>query len=230
MAFKGFSPKIRDFFSDLHQNNNKEWFQEHKSFYETEIKATSQALVESMSAEFAKNCMSYIGDKKKSLFRINRDIRFSKDKSPYKTNLGVFFPYSSAHIDVKDPETMGLYLHVDHQEIFVAGGLHMPDGKGLLSIRTRILEDWEHFKSILNNKTFKKEFPHMNFSNSTKLIPKGFPKDFEGEKWLKLKDFTPHSYLAKKDLESEALIQILIEKAKAIAPFNEFLRISLESF
>ncbi len=228
--FRGFSPFVVEFFKELEINNNRDWFLENKARYESEIKEKTIQLVELMSVLFAEIGLTYVADKKKSLFRINRDIRFSKDKSPYKTNLGIYFPFSMSHMEVKDPQSTGLYLHIAGYETFVAGGLHMPDAKGLLSVRTRIMEDWDLFSNLINDKTFKKEFPVIDFSNSLKSTPKGFPKEHLADKWLKLKEFTPYCQMKFEDIYSSDLPEILIKKAITLKPFLEFLSLAMDNY
>jgi len=227
--FDRFSPKVIEFLSELEKNNSKEWFDANRATYEKEIKLKSQLLVEKMAQLFAQNGLSYVADKKKSLFRINRDIRFSKDKSPYKTNMGIYFPYSLIHQNVKDPLSVGLYFHIEPKEIFIAGGMHMPDSNTLLSVRTKIAEEWDSLSKIVSNRIFVKEFPVISFDNMLKTTPKGFPKDHPADKWLRLKDYTAFSLINQDDAWSEKLPELLISKAVALKPFLEFLSLGLDN-
>lgn len=228
--FEGYTPDLYNFFTELEKNNNKEWFDLNRKTYEKEVKLKSQHFVETMSEKFLLNGLNYIADKKKSLFRINRDIRFSKDKSPYKTNLGVYFPYSDVHMDVKDPKSIGLYIHFQNKECFIAGGLYAPDPKGLLAVRTRIFDEWPAFSKIVEDKKFREEFPVIEFNNSLKTTPKGFPKDHPSDKWLRKKDFTPLCYINHNTFYSSELPDFLVSKGKALMPFLEFLTFALDNY
>ena len=93
-GFKGFTPEVRKFYQELEKNNNKEWFQANKARYEEFVREPAKELVYEMGLRFAKSGLPYYADPKKSLFRVNRDIRFSANKDPYKTNFGVLFPFN----------------------------------------------------------------------------------------------------------------------------------------
>jgi len=111
--FEGFSPEVISFLKDLKNNNNRDWFNAKKSFYLNEIKEKSLALISEMQYVFAAEDLPFDADLKKSLFRIYRDIRFSKDKSPYKTHIGMFFPYKAGASKLKPVEATGIYLHIE---------------------------------------------------------------------------------------------------------------------
>ena len=229
LPFKGFSPKAAKFFTDLASNNNREWFNANKETYESLIKTPSQELVNSMGQIFAKNGMKYVADPKKSLFKIYRDIRFSKDKSPYKTNMGVFFPYAMSLPKTQPVETPGIYFHLEGKETFIAGGQHMPSPNVLKSIRLRISEDWEMLNKIIKSKSFLKEFPEVFNDEQLKRMPLGFPADHPAESLLRLKGFTVYCKINMKDINSNHLLGLLEQKANALAPLNEFLVEALES-
>ncbi|MGA2298361.1 MAG: DUF2461 domain-containing protein [FCB group bacterium] len=228
-AFKGYSPKVKAFFKDLKDNNNRDWFQEHKEFYENEIKGTSQALVSDMAERFAMLGMPYVADPKRSIFRIYRDIRFSPNKDPYKTNTGVFFPYSLHQTAKKPVESLGLYFHIDFKDTFIAGGIHMPPNDILKITRQRITEDWEELDKILKSKTFKKEYPYSMVGETLKKVPQGYPAEHPAADWLKLKEYTVYCDIDFKDTYTEGLMDILEKKAKAMAPFLEFFQVALEN-
>jgi uncharacterized protein (TIGR02453 family) len=221
--FTQFNPAISKFFKELEKNNNKNWFDANRSFYEKEIKEPLKQFVTLMAELFYKNNLNYIADTKKSIFRINRDIRFSKNKDPYKTNLGLFFPYSLSQIVAQKPESVGLYLHYEKGSCFIAGGIHMPSPPVLKSIRNNLLEEWKVFEKILNDKDLKKEFTEILWGDRLNSIPRGYTKGHPAEKYLVLKEFTVFSNLEEKDFFSAKLPDLMLKKGKAMEPFVRFL-------
>ena len=146
--FDGYTPDVKEFFRNLKNNNTKSWFDDHREFYINNIREVTKTLVNDMGMRFARLGLPYIADPKRSLFRINRDIRFSNNKDPYKTNLGVFFPFSLSPTVQKPVHAMGLYFHFEDSETFIAGGIHSPMPSDLKAIRKRISQDWEELIKI----------------------------------------------------------------------------------
>ena len=223
--FEGFTPEAIQFLADLKQNNNREWFNERKEFYEKEIKLKAQWLIAEMQYVFAQEGLNFTVDVKKSMFRIYRDIRFSKNKEPYKTHIGLFFPFTSDGKWHKPVEVPGLYLHIEPDMMFIAGGLHRPLPQQLKAIRTKLTEDWEEFNDIINDVEFKREFPDGLTKESLKRVPAGFPKDHPAADLLKLKTYTTASNINNDIIYNRKLIDVLIGKAQVITPFLEFLSV-----
>ncbi len=133
MAFQGFGPQAQPFFKALGFHQTKEWFEANRAIYESEIKGPLGDLVEELAARFAKSGTPLKGDRKASLFRINRDVRFAKDKSPYKTNAGAALTRTGAK---NDP---GLYyIHIAADGCFAAAGFHQPEPEELARLRSAI--------------------------------------------------------------------------------------------
>src|SRR5258708_13602693 len=130
--FPGFPKETVTFFKGLARNNNREWFQPRKEIFESKVKAPMVALVEALNAEFAKYAPEYINDPKKAVYRIYRDVRFSSDKSPYKTHLAAAFARRGGDRN----SSAGVYFHVSAKGVGVAGGLWEPPPEQLLSVRT----------------------------------------------------------------------------------------------
>ena len=221
--FIKFNPNMIDFLEELEQNNNKQWFDEHREFYTKEIREPLKSFVSKSAEMFISKGMKYIADPKKSLFRINRDLRFSKNKAPYKNNLGVFYPYTLSQTIDKKPESLGLYLHIEPTAQFIAGGVHCPKPPVLKAIRNKLLDDWQEFEEIINDNNFKKEFPQILVGDSLFRMPRGFPKEHPAEKYIKLKEFTVYCNISKKDLFSDRLLDIIENKATVLEDFNAFL-------
>jgi uncharacterized protein (TIGR02453 family) len=223
LQFNGFNSTISKFFIELENNNNKEWFDKNRDFYINEIREPVKLLVENLAILFYSNGLPYIADTKKSIFRINRDIRFSKNKEPYKTNIGIFFPYTIGQTIDKKPESIGLYLHYERNGCFIAGGLHMPSPKNLRLIREKLLTDFDEFEKILGDRNFSKEFPGGLLGERLEKTPRGFPKEHPADEYMRMKEFTVYCDIDEREFFSSKIINILIEKAKAIEPFCRFL-------
>jgi uncharacterized protein (TIGR02453 family) len=227
--FSGFSPEIKDFFLDLKKNNNKEWFDENRPFYEKEIRDTAKSFISEMAIEFANAELPYIADPKKALFRINRDIRFSKNKDPYKTNLGMFFPFSLQQAQTKKTSSIGLYFHIDAEQVFIAGGVPMPENEKLKMIRERIAEDWEELEKLSRDKDLKKYFPdEIKLNDPLKTVPRGFDKEHPAAELLRRKDHGFSGNIDIKEIYSESLKEIVVQRAEIIAPYLEFFRSAVE--
>jgi uncharacterized protein (TIGR02453 family) len=227
--FSGFNPKLNDFFNELKENNNKDWFDANRTFYEKEIKDTSKAFVSAMAKRFSELSLPFVADPKLSLFRINRDIRFSKNKSPYKTNLGFYFPYSENHAGAKKTDSIGLYLHYQTDDCFVACGLHMPDNSMLKIIRKKLAEEWEEFKEIIENYDFKKSYPkQFNDQPPLKKVP-GYPAEHPAAEWLKLKEYSLYNNIKEEVYYSTDLIETTTSYAKTCVDFLDFLNEPLKN-
>ncbi|MBX3043698.1 MAG: TIGR02453 family protein [Candidatus Kapabacteria bacterium] len=221
--FDRFSKDVEDFFFELSQNNNKEWFDINRSIYESEIKDKSKSFVLKVSELFEKNKLPLIADTKISLFRINRDIRFSKNKDPYKTNLGIFFPYSENPIAYKKEHSLGLYIHYEKDKSFIATGYHNPDSTALKSIRAALADDWEFYKSITENTKFIKYFPDEYAAEKPLKRLTGYEQNHPGADYMKKRDFSYGKNISDKIIFDESLPQFIIENAEASLEFMKFL-------
>ena len=223
-----FTYELKSFLTELKSNNNKDWFHANKSVYEKVMKNPSREFVEFMRIRFSSLGLPYIADVKKSLFRVNRDIRFSNNKEPYKTNLGIYFPYTQSQTLAKASYTVGIYMHIDTDQCFIGGGIHMPEPPALKAIRTRISEEWQDLEKIFAKPQFKKEFSSILEGESLKTMPRGYSADHPKADWLKLKEFLAMCYVPEIDIYSDRIAQILEKKAVAIAPFLEYLLEAIE--
>lgn len=207
-----------DFLKKLKKNNNRDWFNANKKLYE-DAKMDFDTFVYELIQEIAEFDESIADIQPKDCtFRIYKDVRFSKDKSPYKINFGAAIQEGGRKSGVA-----GYYIHVQPGEFFLAGGIYMPDADKLLKIRMAIASHPEDFFEIIKNKDFRKNFKELWVSDKLKTAPKGFDKEHLAVEYLKLK-----SFLAWKDLnDSEVLQKGIIKKAakifKTMQPFNDFL-------
>src|SRR6185503_3909232 len=125
------------FLRSLKRNNNREWFQEHKSIYETRVKQPLEGLIDALASDFERFAPEMIASSKVSAYRIYRDTRFSKDKSPYKTHVAAVFPRSG----LGKHEGAGFYIHISPSELLVGGDLYMPQREDLIAVSQKIAGD-----------------------------------------------------------------------------------------
>jgi len=211
-----------EFLKELQQNNNRAWFQENKKRYEASrdmiIQFLDQKLLPGL-ATMDPAMQNLTG--KKCLFRIYRDIRFSKDKTPYKTNFG-----ASMKAGGKKFQTAGYYLHIQPGNSFVGGGIYHPAADELKAIRKEIYFKLDKLNEIRSNPEFKKTFGDIT-GDKLQRMPLGFPKDFSDPEIMKFKDFLVKKYLPDEDLLRPDLDQYLLSIFKLQKPFNDFLNEAL---
>ena len=227
-GFTGYSQETKKFFKQLGANNNKDWFQANRERYEQFVREPSKALVREMATRFATKGIPFIADEKKSMFRINRDIRFTTNKDPYKTNLGLNFPFGLSPKSFKPGETLGVYFHMDANESFVAGGIYMPPPNILKSLRNLIAEDWKELFKIVNQKNFKTQFPDIFDDDSLKTMPRGYPAGHPAAEWLRLKSLTVFCSLKHEETYTANLATILEKKAQVITQLFEFIQPAID--
>ncbi|MEJ5963803.1 DUF2461 domain-containing protein [Pedobacter immunditicola] len=207
------------FLDNVSKNNNREWFAEHKGEYE-EARENVLSLVQGLIPELAKidPLLPAAGDPKKSLMRIYRDVRFSKNKDPYKTNFGIWFSAYS-----KGGNEPGYYLHLQPGNCFIAGGYWMPDATHLKLIRQEIDYNSSDFLNILNEKQFAANFK-LSTANTLKKAPKGYDPDDPNIAYLKLKSFEVVQIIPDEDFYHPSIINKLADTYKIIYPLVGFLR------
>ncbi|MFZ4671066.1 MAG: DUF2461 domain-containing protein [Flavobacterium sp.] len=208
------------FLTDLIANNNTEWMHTNKKRYENykkeyhnyiaSILNEMKPLDESLELLEVKNCT----------FRINRDIRFSKDKSPYKTNMGVWLTQNKFR-----KNSPGYYIHFEKGNSFIAGGVWCPESEELKKIRKEIAFFHEDLEAIVNDYNFKKEFISItqNESNSLKNAPKGFEPNHPAIEFLKLKSFTASEKIDDELFTNKDFSKVIAQKLIVLKPLNEFL-------
>lgn len=213
------SPKLFSFLSDLAKNNNREWFDENKLRFESTVREPLIGFIEDFSEHLAKLSRHMVAEPKKvggSLFRIHRDVRFSKDKSPYKTNAGVHFRHERA----KDAHAPGYYLHLDPKEPFMGAGIWRPDAKTAERIRQAILEKPDAWKKATGG-AFKRIFTLDG--ESRKRPPPGVPADHPLIEDLKRKDFIAVADVTRKELTGTTFIKDFAKRCRTATPFMKFL-------
>lgn len=211
------SHKIFDFLKKLNENNNREWFNDHKTQF-TEAKQDFELYIETLINELGKSDENIAKlNAKKTMFRIYRDIRFSKDKTPYKTNFGVSLGMG------KSNEKSGHYLHIEPGKSFIASGIYLPEAPVLKEIRKEISVFKDDFLAAVNNKDFKKHYGKLDREHTLKNVPQGFEKEDPMADFLKLKSFIGVHNLTDKDVLDENSIKNFTEILKSAKPLNDFL-------
>lgn len=210
-----------DFLKKLEKNNNRDWFNANKAAF---VKANDNiiAVTGELIGRISKFDPLVAGlDPRSCVFRIYRDVRFSKDKSPYKTNLGAFIAPGG-----RKAMSPGYYFHVQPKLFFSAAGKHMPDAGELLKIRTFIDKNTKEFFKVVESKRFVERFGGFDAERLTKP-PKGFSADHVALDYLKLKSFTVSQQFADVDAASADYPKMLAESFKAAYPLVAFLRLAL---
>src|SRR5947209_6587562 len=169
-SFSAFPKEGLQFLRSLKRNNNREWFQKHRSNYEQHIKQPMADLIEALHMDFQEFAPEMIASPKVSAYRIYRDTRFSKDKTPYKTHVAAVFPRSG----LSKHEGAGFYLHIGPAELLIGGGLYMPFPEDLSAVRWHIAENPETFLAIVGGGKFRKMFGDLGGERLSR-VPRGFP-------------------------------------------------------
>ena len=210
------------FLNELKIHNDKVWFANNKERFD-KLKLDFEKIISAFISQIA-SFDPEIGNllPKDCVFRIYKDVRFSKDKTPYKTNFGGYFVRGG-----KKSGMAGYYLHVEPGDCFIGGGIYMPPAPILKSLRHGIQNNFEEFEKIIAAKDFQKYFKEISGSKTT-LMPKGFDKNFEGADYLKYKDYTLIYPVNDDFFLGKDAIKKTIDVFKAMKPFNDFLNKSFE--
>ncbi|NOX42848.1 MAG: DUF2461 domain-containing protein [Gammaproteobacteria bacterium] len=219
--FPGFPKDIIKFLKELSKNNNRDWFQENKERYKSSVVAPLCDFIVAMGPRLEKISNCYVADARPhggSMFRIYRDVRFSKDKRPYKEHAACHFRHEAG----KDAHAPGFYLHVEPKEIFVGGGIWMPSNPVLDKIRQAIIEKPDKWKKICKGKTFVKYFSAIQ-GDGLKRPPRGIDKDHPLIDDLKRKSFFAMHEIDAKLLYTPKFITEVERTFAALSPLLEFL-------
>ncbi len=213
-------PGLLKFLRQLAKNNNREWFQQNKDRYERDLRDPMLRFIDAFEPHLRKISPHFVADPRKmggSLFRIYRDTRFSRDKSPYKTHAGVQFRHERA----KDVHAPGFYLHIQPGEVFLGVGLWHPDGDTLRLLRDAIVENPAKWKRAKSAKAFSAHFELAG--DSLKRAPKGYDPDHQLIEDLRRKDFIAVTKLKEKDLTAVAFLDRFAKTCTAAKPFMRYL-------
>ena len=219
-----FTPALFEFLSELADNNNREWFQDNKARYERDVRDALVQFVSDFSDRLWEISPHMVADPRLSggsVFRIYRDVRFSKDKSPYKTNAGVHFRHEVGR-EVHGP---GLYLHLQPGFVFAGAGIWRPNSSTVGKIRGSIVANPDRWRGIVNDDEFKSVYRLEG--ESLKRAPRGIDPDHPLIDDLKLKSFVATTNFTEEDACSPDFIDVYANACAVAAPFSEFLTTSV---
>jgi uncharacterized protein (TIGR02453 family) len=228
-GFSGFRPAALTYLRGLARNNNKAWFESRRPVLEAEVIQPLRALVEEIDVAFARFAPEITGHPKRSLFRIYRDVRFSKDKTPYKTHAACWFYHLDAGRGVGSDADggAGFYFHFAPREIMIAAGIWMPPRPAVHKIREAIVEDQQGFEQLVDRAPFKRRYRGLDTEGMLKRMPRGYAEDHPAAKWLRYQSFTVARMLTEKELFSPRLARIVAKDYEALTPYVRWLNRAL---
>ena len=214
------------FLDDLKANNNRDWFLDNKKRYEDFKKDYQLLVADLLDAMKPLDPSLEMLEVKNCTFRINRDIRFSKDKTPYKSHLGIWLSSGA-----KGLNRAGYYIHLENGSSFIAGGLYCPEANDLKKMRKEIAYFHEDLDSILNEEAFKKEFNDFDRDekNTLKNPPRGYEKNHPAIDLLKLKSFESSQKIDFSTAGTKDFVTTVSKKLILLKPLNDFINRALTS-
>lgn len=217
-GFAGFPPEAMTFFRGLTKNNTREWFQPRKEIYEQKVKAPMLELTGALMQRLAEFAPDYVDDPSRAVYRIYRDTRFSKDKTPYKTHIAAVF--TPRHLGKNS--AAGFYFSVAPRQVEVGGGVYMPRPEQLLAIRNLLAERHQEFRRILAARPVRRLFGEMD-GESLSRAPKGFAPDHPAADLLRRRQYLLFANLDAALIPTPKLYRELARRFEVMAPFLEFL-------
>jgi uncharacterized protein (TIGR02453 family) len=215
-----FDRELFKFLSELAENNDRAWFQDNKERYRRAVQEPMLGFISAIASPLRSISPHFIADPKPtggSLFRIYRDVRFSRDKRPYKTHAGAQFRHSRG----RDVHAPGFYLHLEPGNVFVGAGIWHPAGPTLAAVRDAIVEDEDGWQAALSDAKFTAK--HTLGGDSLKRAPRGYDPDHPQVQHLKRKDFVSYAQLSERDACSRRFLDTVVETFRSATPFMRFL-------
>ncbi len=219
-GFPGFPAEGLAFFAALQRHNRREWFQPRKAIFEEKLKQPMRELVGAVNTAMRRFAPEYATDPDNAIYRIYRDTRFSKDKTPYKDHIAASFSRRG------DKAGAGFYFAVSHKEVAIGGGLYMPEAEALLAIRQHLAERHEEFRKIAGARAVRRLFVEVQGEQLTR-VPKGYCSDHPAADLLRLKQYLLYVELPPELATTPAIYTEVVEHFRAMTPFVEFLNAPL---
>jgi uncharacterized protein (TIGR02453 family) len=231
-TFPGFPKETFAFLRGITKHNEKAWFEEHRDLYDTGYVAPAKDFVVALGARLQKIApgVNFEPRVNGSIFRINRDVRFSKDKSPYKTHGAAQFYHRDAGRGAGQDATgagAALYFHLSPTEAFSAGGIWMPARPSLARLRDAIADDPDGFEALLRAPAFRRRFKRLEEEALLKRLPRGYAPGHPAERWLRYQSFTAFRPLDREELLSPRLPAILERDFAALVPLVRWMNEAL---
>lgn len=218
--FRSFGPELAAFLQDLRSNNERGWFTANRDRYEETVREPARAFIRAMAPALATVSPHFRADERKtggSLMRIHRDTRFSRDKTPYKTNVGIQFRHALG----RDVHAPGFYVHLEPGSAFLGAGVWRPDSSALFMIRARIDEEPDTWREVRDDEAFRAAF--RLGGESLKTMPRGFAKDHALAEDLRRKDFIALHELPIADALAPGFTDLAAARMRDSAGFMRFL-------
>ncbi|HEX3743243.1 MAG TPA: DUF2461 domain-containing protein [Bryobacteraceae bacterium] len=216
--FPGFPPEALQFLRALARHNNRDWFQQRKAAFEEQVREPMRNLVESLNSAMKSFAPEYATDPAKAVYRIYRDTRFSKDKTPYKDHIAASFFRSGT-----GPHKYGgYYVHVSHKELAVGGGVYMPEPDVLLEIRQHIAENHQKLRKILAAPAVRRSLGELQGEQLSR-VPKGFLATHPAADLLRFKSFSLYTELDPALATTPQFFTEVVTRFRAMKPFLDFL-------
>jgi len=216
--FPGFPPEALQFFRGLARHNNRDWFQPRKPVFEEQVKRPMLELVEALNSAMKSFAPEYATEPGKAIYRIYRDTRFSKDKTPYKDHIAAsFFRHGTG-----PHKYGGYYVHVSHKEVAVGGGVYMPEPEVLMGVRGHIAEHHSQLRKILAVPAVKRLLGELQGEQLSR-VPKGFPATHPAADLLRFKSFFLYTTLPPELATTPQFFTELLTRFRAMKPFLDFL-------
>ncbi len=220
--FAGFAPAALEFFRKLDKNNNRDWFQAHKHIFQEQVRAPMVELVETINRELLEFAPEHVTEAKKAIYRIYRDIRFSKDKTPYKTHIAANFPRRG----LEKHACGGYYFSVGLEGVEVAGGVYMPGPEQLLAIRKYLAVHHEECRRLMSAKPLRLAMGDLLGDELTRA-PKGFPPDHPAADLLRKKQLYFYVVLDSRLATTPRLPAEVLKRFRLMSPFIDFINAPL---
>lgn len=227
--FAGFPAAALTFLRGLKRHNARPWFEDRRDTYEAAVRDPMRALIEAIDIRLARVAPEIAGDPKKSLFRIHRDVRFSNDKSPYKTWASAWFFHRDAGKGVGQEAHggAGLYFHLEPGHCEVAGGLWMPEKNALAKVRDAIAEDPRGFERAIGGASFKRIYKKLSEQAVLTRVPRGYAPDHPAARWLRYRSFSSTVPLTDPQVRSSRLVDLVMKRYEAMVPLVRWLNSAL---
>jgi uncharacterized protein (TIGR02453 family) len=227
--FPGFRQAALRFMGQLKRHNTKPWFEANRARYELEVREPLRLLVEDVDVRLARLAPEIVGDPKRSIFRIHRDVRFSRDKSPYKTHAACWFYHMDAGRGVGQDASggAGFYFHLEPGQCLIGAGIWMPPRPTLSRIRDALVEDQEGFEAIVEDRGFRRRFGSLDDEAMLTRPPRGFTDEHPAARWLRYQSFTAGRSLTERVVTSPRLVEMLADDYERLAPLVRWINRAL---
>jgi uncharacterized protein (TIGR02453 family) len=210
------------FLRALKRNNRREWFNAHRDDYEAYVRQPMTAIVERLAVDLRAFAPELVASPKVSIYRIYRDTRFSENKAPYKTHVAAVFPTRG----LPKHEGAGAYFHISPDELWIGGGMYMPQPPQLVAVREHIAGHFKQLRAIVESPGFRKHVGELSGDKLTR-VPRGYPADHPAAEYLKFRHFVAGADLPPTLATSPAFYKTLLTVYRQIVPLSRFLNTPL---